>query len=133
MRLRHQEESHHVDMTPMLDIVFIMLIFFIVTTSFVKESSVELLKSSRNHQENIIEEKSAVLVIQIDELDGISVAGQMTDIDALQARIEGWKANKRNPTIIVKVHENTSTQGVLSAMDAARSAKIEQVSVTLES
>jgi len=65
MPIRDEEEAH-VDMTPMLDIIFIMLIFFIVTTSFVKENAFAVKKSVDNASAN---KKSNNIGIHIDEHD----------------------------------------------------------------
>ena len=73
MRKRHaslDSEESAIDMTPMLDIVFIMLIFFIVTTSFVKESGVTV---SRPSAQTAAEDKKGNIMVAVVKFGSISV------------------------------------------------------------
>ena len=72
------DDEAQIDMTPMLDIVFIMLIFFIVTTSFVKEKGLEVNRPKEN--QNQVNQPSKALSIRIDELGKIVMNGREVDI-----------------------------------------------------
>ena len=79
----HNEDETEVDMTPMLDIVFIMLIFFIVTTSFVKEDGIELNRPAANPPETPNESPTRPILIEINENSEVSIKGRMIDVKAI--------------------------------------------------
>src|SRR5210317_1284857 len=87
----HAEEAE-INITPMLDIVFIMLIFFIVTTSFVKEIGLEVNRPSNAPPQE--KKTSEVIAVRIDELGQISVGNRSVDIRAVRANIESELATK---------------------------------------
>ena len=92
-RISSPGQTSEVDMTPMLDIVFIMLIFFIVTTSFIKESgiTIDLPNKSDTNPPPI----SDTLVIQINQLEDVFCSSRLILQDAVQANIE--VALSKNP------------------------------------
>ena len=88
-------------MTPMLDIVFIMLIFFIVTTSFVKEQGLEVSRPA-NTPPKEVEQKKGPIVVKIDGNSLISVKGRVLEPRAVQANLERERAEKpESPTGIL--------------------------------
>ena len=88
MRRRHHiEDEAEINITPMLDIVFIMLIFFIVTTSFVKEQGLEVSRPS-NSPPKEIKQKKGPIVVKIDAAGLISVKGRILEPRAVQANLE---------------------------------------------
>ncbi len=94
-----------VDMTPMLDIVFILLIFFIVTTSFIKEEGLEVNrpKASKNSKSD-----TPVVVVTISESGLVSLNGKLVDIERLSARIESFLAtNITNSAVIIPSYDTT--------------------------
>ena len=121
------EQASEVDMTPMLDIVFIMLIFFIVTTTFVKESSIEINRPNNSHQIEPSELKA--LVITIHSIEGISINGRAILQGSVQANIEAELSKKPQLSILVKVDENASSGILVNIVDQARLAGIESVTV----
>jgi biopolymer transport protein ExbD len=121
------EQSSEVDMTPMLDIVFIMLIFFIVTTSFVKESAIEI--NRPNGTSKPIDIESKTLVITIHSIEGISINGRSVLQGAVQANIEAELSSKPGLSILVKVDENASSGVLVKVVDQARLAGIKNVTV----
>ena len=78
-----------VNLTPMLDVVFIMLIFFVVTTSFVKESGVEVNRPSANTAQ---QQESANILIAIRPNGEIWIDGRAVDVRAVRANIERLRA-----------------------------------------
>jgi len=99
MRTRHfnQQEESEINITPMLDVVFIMLIFFIVTTSFVKETGLSVFKANHTiSQPN----KVKVAIIKLD-LDNITVNGIATKLYGIQSLLANLKAS--NPDIKAQV------------------------------
>jgi len=125
MPVRDEGEAH-VDMTPMLDIIFIMLIFFIVTTSFVKENGFAVKKSVDNASAN---NKSNNIGIHIDEHNIIYFNNTPVDIERLPARIEFFIANNPAKTIIFRPHEDTNYQKVVDVLDQIKPFKRLTISI----
>ena len=114
-----QSESG-VDMTPMLDIVFILLIFFIVTTSFVKESGFVVEKGDANKS---TENRSENIMIHIDENNFLYFNNKAIDILRLPARVEYFLANHATSTIIFRPHKDTTYQQVVDVLDQLKQFK----------
>ncbi len=126
-RFRADEEAE-INITPMLDIVFIMLIFFIVTTSFVKEKGLEVSRPS-NAPPKQTEQKKGPIVVKIDGSSNITLKGRMLEPKAVQANLEREKAEKPDSTLIVASHPDAETDALVTVLDAAKSVNIESVSV----
>ena len=124
MRRRKQkkliEKDAEVDMTPMLDIVFILLIFFIVTTSFVKELGF-LVERSQNNKQSTTPSKS--IMIHLDSNNTIYFNGKPVDIERLPARIEHFIANHPTDSILFRPHEDTNYQHVVKVLDQLKPFK----------
>ena len=127
-RKHHEEDEADVDMTPMLDIVFIMLIFFIVATSFVKESGVNINRPSAQPQKEQ-EIKKAPIVIKIDATNLISIDDREIDVRAVQANVERKKAENPEAIVIVQANKDSETETLVAVVDAARDAGIAKISV----
>ena len=121
-RHRGDEDEANVDMTPMLDIVFIMLIFFIVTTSFVKEDTVEVNRPSKSQTQST--EKNAPVAIEINDINEIRMQGRVIDAGAVQANIEKKRAENPKTVVIIQAHELADTATVISVVDGAREAGV---------
>ena len=125
----HNEDETEVDMTPMLDIVFIMLIFFIVTTSFVKEDGIELNRPAANPPETPNESPTRPIVIEINENSEVSIKGRLIDVKAIEANVQSARAKSPKSLIIVRAHESATSGVVVSAVDQARLAGADKVTV----
>ena len=124
----HNEDDVGINITPMLDIVFIMLIFFIVTTSFVRETGLEVSKpGSAPPQEGL--KDSGPIVVRIDRAGVISIKGRMLEPRAVEANLEREKAEKPLSPLVVAAHPEGDTEALVAVLDAARSVGIESVSV----
>ena len=111
----------------MLDIVFIMLIFFIVTTSFVKEFGVDVNRPTSSPVKE--QKKSEIIAVRIDETDQIFVQDRLVDVRAVRANIESGLASKPDATVVV-VADRASEAGLLvRVIDQARVAGAERVSL----
>jgi biopolymer transport protein ExbD len=121
-----QEQTSDVDMTPMLDIVFIMLIFFIVTTSFVKESGVTINRPTGVDGDT----KSETVVVEINELNEVNFAGRNILADSVQANTEIALSKNPNTAILVKIANTAATGLLIEVVDQIKLAGIEQVTVT---
>ncbi len=133
MRRRHSaEEEAEINITPMLDIVFIMLIFFIVTTSFVKEKGLEVSRPS-NTPPKEIEQKKGPIVVKIDGSSNITLQGRVLEPKAVQANLEREKAEKPDSPLIVASHPDAETEALVTVLDAAKAVNIGSVSVATTS
>ena len=131
-RRRRIDEEAEINITPMLDIVFIMLIFFIVTTSFVKEEGLEVSRPS-NAPPKEIEQDRGPIVVKIDSASLISVKGRILEPGAVQANLEREKAEKPTSPLIVAAHPEADTEALVTILDAARAVGIESVNVATSS
>ncbi len=122
------EDDTEVDMTPMLDIVFIMLIFFIVTTSFIKEAGIEIARPT-NDQTDAPPNPTSPIVIRISDVGDIKIAGRLVDVGAVQANIETERSKKPKAAVIVQVDKAAHTGILVSVVDQAKKAGIPQVMV----
>ncbi len=129
MRRRHREDDEaEINITPMLDIVFIMLIFFIVTTSFIKEKGLEVSRPS-NAPPKQVEQKKGPIVLKIDASGNITLKGRLIERKAVQANLEREKAVKPNSTLIIAAHPDADTASLVTILDAASAVGVASVSV----
>jgi len=111
-----------------LDIVFIMLIFFIVTTSFVKEKGLEVSRPSNAPPKEIKQDKGPI-VVKIDSASLISLKGRILETGAVEANLEREKSEKPDSTLIIAAHPEADTDALVTILDAAKAVGIEAVSV----
>jgi biopolymer transport protein ExbD len=133
MRRKHRgEDEAEINITPMLDIVFIMLIFFIVTTSFVKEKGLEVSRPSNAPPKEIKKNKGPILV-KIDANGNITMKGRMLEQKAVQANLEREKAEKPDSPLIIAAHPDADTNALVTILDAAEAVGVASVSVATTS
>ncbi len=121
-----EEEDAQIDMTPMLDVVFIMLIFFIVTSSFVKETGVDV---SRPSAETAVTTDSGSVQIAITENDEIWIDKRRIDARAVRANIGKALAENSGAAVVIVADAGSNTSTLIKVMDQARLAGAENVSV----
>jgi biopolymer transport protein ExbD len=126
---RHRAgEEAEINITPMLDIVFIMLIFFIVTSSFVKEVALDLNRPSSEPLEE--REIAEVITIRIAANGQVEVGNRPVDIRAVRANVEGELATRGFDTPVVVIADRAADSGLMvRVIDQARLAGAEQVSL----
>ncbi len=117
-RTRDEEEAM-IDMTPMLDIVFIMLIFFIVTTSFVKEAGIEVNKPKAANQTT---QKSANIFIAVKDTGEIWLDKRRVDIELVGPTIEKLLAEQPTDVVIIQADKAAKHGDVVGVMDAIKEA-----------
>jgi biopolymer transport protein ExbD len=125
-RNRRKKEETEINMTPMLDVVFIMLIFFIVTASFVKESGIDVNRPGAATAER--KERGNILVA-ITESGQIWIDRRQVDIRAVRANIERMHAENPQGTVIIQADEGSKNGLLVKVMDAARQAGVSEVSL----
>lgn len=122
-------DESDIDITPMLDIVFIMLIFFIVTTSFVKESGVTV---SRPSAETAEQKKGSNILVAIRPNGEIWIDRRAIDVRAVRANIERLKAENPEGSVIIQADEYSNTGLLVKVMDQVRLAGISNISISAE-
>ena len=120
------EEDTDLDMTPMMDIVFIMLIFFIVTTSFTKESGIEVNRPSAQTAER--QQKGNILVA-ISADNEIWIDKREIDVRAVRANIERLHAENPEGAVIVQADKNSKNGVLVQVIDQIRLAGVNNVSL----
>lgn len=127
-RRHHTDDEVEINITPMLDIVFILLIFFIVTTSFVKERGLEVSRPS-NSPPKEIKKKKGPIVLKIDSTGNIFLKGRLLENKAVQANLEREKAVKPDAPLIIAAHPDADTNSLVIILDAADAVGVASVSV----
>ena len=124
------EEETDIDITPMLDVVFIMLIFFIVTASFVKESGLDINKPPESN-EPPDPDSAKPIVVEISELNEIRIQNRIVDVRTVKATITRMKAETPDASVIVKIEPKAKTKIIVETIDGIRAAKVLQPTVSL--
>ena len=127
-RNRAEDESE-VNLTPMLDVVFIMLIFFIVTASFVKEAGIDI---SRPPAATAERKERGNILVAITENDQIWIDRRQVDPRALRANIERLHAENPQGSVVIQADQNSKNGLLVQVMDAARLAGVSNVSLAAE-
>ena len=128
-RVRMEDDEQEINITPMLDVVFIMLIFFIVTASFVKESGIEVDRPSAVTA--VVKEKGNILVA-ITESGEIWIDRRAVDPRAIRANIERLHAENPQGSVVIQADKNSTTEMLIQVMDAARQAGVFNVSIAAQ-
>jgi biopolymer transport protein ExbD len=123
------EEEAAIDMTPMLDVVFIMLIFFIVTASFVKEAGIDV---NRPDAATAVKKDRANILVAISDTGEIWINKRRIDERAVQANIERLHAENPQGTVVIQADKKATTETLIKVMDAARSAGVFDVSIAAQ-
>ena len=128
---RHQshDDESSIDLTPMLDVVFIMLIFFIVTASFVKESGLEISRPEPSNSEAQTENKN--IVLQVSANEEIWLEGRRIDIRSVRANVERLVAANPEAAVIIQSHPKAKNKTLTAISDQAREAKVFNVSLII--
>lgn len=132
MRRKHRrtDEEADINITPMLDIVFILLIFFIVTTSFVKEYGIQVNRPSNKPPET--KKVSEVIPIKIFSDGRIEVRGVETDVSGVRAGVEGGLAASPDTSVVVIADREAESGLLVQVIDQARVAGADKVSLAAQ-
>ena len=125
-RVDLDEEEAGINITPMLDIVFIMLIFFIVTTSFVKETGIEV---NRPNAQTAVRNERGNILIAITENGDIWMDKRKIDVRAVRANVERMLAERPEGAVIVQADKFSQAGVMVTVMDQVRLAGVENVSI----
>ncbi|EWH03884.1 ExbD/TolR family protein [Halomonas sp. BC04] len=117
-------EASEVNLTPMLDVVFIMLIFFIVTTSFIKESGVEI---DRPESSAASPRPDAQVMVAITPEGAVWVDGRAVDLHRVGAEVAGLVSE--DGSVVIQADRDSTTGLLIEVMDRIREAGVEQMAV----
>ena len=131
MRNTHSHSSQEsaagsINMTPLIDMVFILLIFFLVTASFTKESGIDV---DRPTAQTAVREEQGSLIIGINKNGEIWVENQQIELRAVRAHVEHNRAQNPEGTVIILADENSRTGLTVEVLDQVRLAGVTNVSI----
>ncbi len=121
-----EEEENEINLTPMLDVVFIMLIFFIVTASFIKESGIDV---NRPDAPTASKVEDANILIAIGANDEIWIDRRNVDPRAVRPNIERLHAENPKGSVVIQADKKSTNEMLVVVMDAARQAGVYNVSI----
>ena len=111
-----------VDMTPLLDIVFIMLIFFIVSSTFIQESGIDV--SEEKNNDNKTNETSAVpIFVHVCANNTVVIDNRLIDVRSVRANVERKLAESTNTAVVIEGEIGSSTDSLVKVIDQAKAAK----------
>lgn len=125
--IKKKDEESTIDLTPMLDVVFIMLIFFIVTTSFVKESGIDV---SRPSAKTAKKKERATILVAISQSGEIWIQKRKVEIRSVRANIERLHAESPEGTVVIQADKRSETGLLVDVMDQVRLAGVESIAVS---
>jgi len=130
MARRHaSKEEPEINITPMLDIVFIMLIFFIVTTSFIRETGIEVEKPTALSTEA---RPQANVLIAIRPNDEIWMNRQQVELNEVRFEVEDARAENPESSVIIIADRGARTGLVVKVMDQVQIGGINRISISTE-
>ena len=118
-----------VDITPMLDVVFIMLIFFIVTATFVKESGIDV---NRPQAQTAVVKEKANILIAIDASNKVWINRREVDLRAVRPNIERLHAENPKGTVVIQADRDSTNEVLVQVMDASRLAGVYEIALAAE-
>ncbi len=123
-----ESDDSEINLTPMLDVVFIMLIFFIVTATFVKEVGLDVNQPDEDKPKTVDPDKKSI-VVRITSRDRYIIAQRDVDVRNVRANIERLHAENPEAPVIIQPHEDSTTEAMIHVMDSARLAGVYNVSL----
>ena len=127
LSMGQESDGDEINLTPMLDVVFIMLIFFIVTASFVKEAGIDVNRPDAPVTETKPEDANILIVI--DGNDDIWIDRRIIDPRAVRANIERLHAENPKGSVVIQPNKRSTNKMLVEIMDASRSAGVYNISI----
>ena len=128
-RATADEDESAIDITPMLDVVFIMLIFFIVTATFIKEAGIDV---NRPDAATAVKQEKANILIAINANNEIWIDRRQVDIRSVRPNIERLHAENPQGAVVIQADKESKTETLIKVMDAARSAGVFNVAIAAQ-
>jgi len=129
MKKRGDDMAGEIDLTPMLDVVFILLIFFIVTSVFVTEAGIDVSKPEASTAEA---RSKDLILIAISDDGQIWIDGEQVDPRFIRSRFERRLAETPNASVVIQGDRAAQNEHVMTILAAARDANIAAVSISTE-
>ena len=123
------DDESEVNITPLIDIVFIMLIFFIVTATFVKEAGIDVNKPDAPTAEV---KKKANILIAIDANNNIWLDRRKIDIRSVVPNIKRLRSENPEGSVVIQADEESKNKMLVEVMDAARQAGVTNIALAAE-
>jgi biopolymer transport protein ExbD len=123
-----ESDDEAINLTPMLDVVFIMLIFFIVTATFIKEVGLDVNQPDQDKPKTVDPDKKSI-VVRISNRDRIIIAQRDVDWRSVRANIERLHAENPEAPVVIQPHKDSRTETMIHIMDSARLAGVYNVSL----
>lgn len=120
------DDDSEFDMTPMLDVVFIMLIFFIVTSSFVKESGIDV---NRPEASSATVKEQGNILIAISEANDVWIDKRKIDVRAVRANVERLHAENPQGAVVVQADKGSKNGVLVKVLDQIRLAGVRNVAL----
>jgi biopolymer transport protein ExbD len=128
-RRTQQDEDTAVDLTPMLDVVFILLIFFIVTASFVKEAGIDV---NRQRASTAAPQETGNVFVAISAEGDVWIDKRRVDVRAVRANIERLHAENPQGGVVIQADKDSKNSVMVQVLDAAKQAGVDNVSIAAE-
>jgi biopolymer transport protein ExbD len=125
--IHFEEEENEINLTPMLDVVFIMLIFFIVTASFIKEAGLDVNRPDAPMTQSKPEDSN--ILVMINANDEIWIDRRLIDPRAVRANIERMHAENPEGSVVIQANKSSTNKMLVEVMDAARQAGVYNISI----
>lgn len=125
-RKAYSEDVAEIDMTPLIDMVFILLIFFIVATSFVRESGVEV---NRPQASTAMSKENVSMIVGINSAGRVYIEGHEIDIANIKGRMNSFLAEVPGGSVVIVADKSCPTGVTIKVLDACRLAGVANVSV----
>ena len=127
--LQPDDDEQEINITPMLDVVFIMLIFFIVTATFVKEAGIEV---NRPDAATAVKQEKANILVAIGANNDIWIDRRRIDVRSVRPNIERLHAENPQGSVVIQADKESNTDTLIQVMDAARQAGVFNVSIAAQ-
>ena len=121
-----QEDESAIDITPMLDVVFIMLIFFIVTSVFIKETGIDVNRPDSTTAES---KDNVSILVAINANNEVWIDQRRVDVRAVKANIERLRAENPKGGLVIQADSESNVETLTAVADAARDVGIFDVSI----
>jgi biopolymer transport protein ExbD len=123
---KQESAAEAVNLTPLIDMVFILLIFFLVTASFTKESGIDV---DRPTAQTAVREEQGSMIIGVSKDGEIWIDNQKIDIRSVRAHVEHLHAQNPEGTVIILADKNARTGTTVEVLDQVRLAGVSNVSI----
>mgnify|MGYP001819110713 FL=1 len=127
--LQFEEEENEINLTPMLDVVFIMLIFFIVTATFIKEAGIQVERPDTTTADS---QDDAAILIAISPADEIWIDRKERDPRSVRGVIERLHAENPKGSIVIQADEGSTHETLVIVMEAAKAAGVTNVAIATD-